>query len=35
MQDDGIHPRAEAQPLIVDIVWPVLEPVLQALQPRS
>jgi acyl-CoA thioesterase-1 len=35
MQDDGIHPRAEAQPLIVDIVWPVLEPVLQALQPSS
>lgn len=35
MQDDGIHPRAEAQPLIVDIVWPVLEPVLQSLNPRS
>lgn len=24
MQDDGIHPTAEAQPLIVEIVWPVL-----------
>lgn len=24
MQDDGIHPTAEAQPLIVDIVWPAL-----------
>lgn len=35
MQDDGIHPRAEAQPLIVDIVWPVLEPVLQSLYPQS
>lgn len=35
MQDDDIHPRAEAQPLIVDIVWPVLEPVLQSLNPRS
>jgi len=35
MQDDDIHPRAEAQPLIVDIVWPVLEPVLQSLAPRS
>ncbi|MEY3667734.1 MAG: hypothetical protein RL572_1274 [Pseudomonadota bacterium] len=35
MQDDGIHPRAEAQPLIVDIVWPVLEPVLDSLSPRS
>lgn len=29
MQDDGIHPRAEAQPMIVDNVWPVLEPQLQ------
>jgi acyl-CoA thioesterase-1 len=35
MQDDDIHPRAEAQPLIVDIVWPVLEPVLQSLHPQS
>jgi acyl-CoA thioesterase I len=25
MQDDGIHPTAEAQPMILDIVWPVLE----------
>lgn len=24
MQDDGIHPTAEAQPLIVEIVWPLL-----------
>jgi len=24
MQDDGIHPTAEAQPLIVDVVWPAL-----------
>ena len=28
MQDDGIHPTAEAQPLIVGNVWPVLEPLL-------
>ncbi|WP_082627924.1 arylesterase [Pseudohongiella spirulinae] len=28
MQDDGIHPTAEAQPMIVDIVWPVLESML-------
>jgi len=28
MQDDGIHPTAEAQPMIVDIVWPVLLPML-------
>ena len=30
MQADGIHPRAEAQPRILDNVWPVLEPLLQA-----
>jgi acyl-CoA thioesterase-1 len=30
MQADGIHPRVEAQPLIVDNVWEVLVPLLQA-----
>lgn len=29
MQADGIHPRAEAQPLILDNVWPHLQPLLQ------
>ena len=28
MQDDGIHPTAAAQPLILDQVWAVLEPLL-------
>ncbi|MEX2468816.1 MAG: arylesterase [Pseudohongiellaceae bacterium] len=28
MQDDGIHPTAEAQPMIVHNVWPVLESLL-------
>jgi len=28
MQDDGIHPTAEGQPLLLDNVWPVLEPLL-------
>ena len=28
MQSDGIHPRAEAQPLIMEIVWEVLGPTL-------
>jgi acyl-CoA thioesterase-1 len=28
MQNDGIHPTAEAQSMIVDNVWPVLEPEL-------
>jgi acyl-CoA thioesterase-1 len=29
MQEDGIHPTAEAQPLLLDTVWPHLEPLLQ------
>jgi acyl-CoA thioesterase-1 len=27
-QDDGIHPAPEAQPVLLDNVWPVLEPLL-------
>jgi len=29
MQADGIHPTAAAQPLILDAVWAVLQPLLQ------
>tara|TARA_R100001039_G_C1823348_1_gene90294 strand:- start:187 stop:732 length:546 start_codon:yes stop_codon:yes gene_type:complete len=29
MQSDGIHPTAEAQPIILDNVWPALEPMLE------
>ncbi|CAA6822179.1 MAG: Arylesterase precursor (EC [uncultured Thiotrichaceae bacterium] len=29
MQDDGLHPTAEAQPKVLDNVWQVLEPVLK------
>jgi acyl-CoA thioesterase-1 len=25
MQSDGLHPTAEAQPMILDTVWPVIE----------
>lgn len=28
MQSDGIHPTAEAQPLLLQAVWPVIEPLL-------
>nr|WP_239023836.1 arylesterase [Salinicola corii] len=28
LQDDGIHPTAEAQPIILDNVWSKLEPML-------
>jgi acyl-CoA thioesterase-1 len=31
MQRDGIHPKAEAQSMIVDNVWPELAPLLEAL----
>ena len=30
MQRDGIHPNADAQPLLLDNVWSVLEPLLGA-----
>ena len=30
MQDDGIHPRAAAEPRILDLVWTNLEPLLKA-----
>jgi acyl-CoA thioesterase I len=28
MQDDGIHPTASAQPIILENLWPALEPML-------
>ena len=28
MQEDGIHPRAEAQPRLLENVWPTLKPLL-------
>jgi acyl-CoA thioesterase-1 len=30
MQGDGLHPTEAAQPLLLDIVWPKLEPLLRA-----
>lgn len=29
MQDDGIHPTAEAQPMLLDNIWPVLKPLFE------
>jgi acyl-CoA thioesterase I len=29
MQEDGIHPTTKAQPIMLDNVWPVLEPILK------
>ncbi len=31
MQNDGIHPRAQAQSMILDNVWPILKPQLESL----
>ncbi|EHJ92382.1 Acyl-CoA thioesterase I [Vreelandella boliviensis LC1] len=31
MQSDGIHPTADAQPIILENVWPELEPLLENL----
>ncbi len=28
MQSDGIHPNTEAQPILLDVVWPALTPLL-------
>lgn len=33
MQKDGIHPTAAAQEKMLDNVWPVLQPILEELQP--
>ena len=35
MQDDGLHPTAAAQPLILDNLWPALEPLLRSTIARS
>ncbi len=29
MQDDGIHPNVQAQPKMLDLIWPQLEPMLK------
>ena len=30
MQDDGIHPNAQAQPILLDNAWPIIEDALSA-----
>ena len=32
MQDDGIHPNAEAQPLLLDNAWPIIDRALAGAQ---
>jgi acyl-CoA thioesterase-1 len=33
MQADGIHPTEPAEPLLLDTVWPKLEPLLGSAKP--
>lgn len=33
MQSDGIHPSVEAQPVLLDNLWPVLEPIVKSSNP--
>jgi acyl-CoA thioesterase-1 len=35
MQADGIHPTAEAQPVLLDTLWPYLAPLLDADHPAA
>jgi len=35
MQDDGIHPNADAQPLLLDNAWPIIREALAARQPAG
>ena len=32
MQDDGLHPKAEGEPKVLDNVWKILRPVLESLR---
>lgn len=34
IQDDGLHPTANAQPLILNQVWPLVEPLLEGAKER-
>jgi acyl-CoA thioesterase-1 len=35
MQEDGVHPTAEAQPLILENIWKDLEPILRDSSQRE
>jgi acyl-CoA thioesterase-1 len=35
MQEDGMHPNARAQPLMLDNVWPGLEPLIRDRLPAA
>lgn len=35
MQEDGIHPTEAAQPVLLDNVWPQLEPLILDRNPSA
>ena len=35
MQDDGIHPNAEAQPILLDNAWPIIRQALEQANTRT
>jgi acyl-CoA thioesterase-1 len=35
IQADGVHPTAKAQPLILDQIWPLIEPLLEKSERRG
>jgi len=35
MQDDGIHPNVQAQPVLLDLVWAALQPLLHKKETRK
>ena len=35
MQSDGIHPSVEAQPVLLDNIWPELKPVIETQEARQ
>jgi acyl-CoA thioesterase-1 len=35
MQEDGLHPNAAAQPQLLDVLWPSLEPLLSCAAPSG
>ena len=35
MQDDGIHPNAEAQAILLDNAWPIIQEALEQAKTKT
>jgi len=35
MQDDGIHPNAKAQPILLDNAWPIIRQALEQAKTKT